>query len=116
MAATDSPERTTTREADRPTTTAGPRHDTAATTGSGKSGKATASLVLGILAIPAAIIPLFGLPIGLLGLVFALLARGEAKRRPVSNAGAATAGLVLSSIGLVLSVANMIGGIILATS
>jgi len=45
-----------------------------------------------------------------------LLARGEAKRRPVSNAGAATAGLVLSSIGLVLSVANMIGGIILATS
>ena len=114
MAATDSPERTTTREAERPPTTVTPPRDAPATTE--KSGKATAALVLGILSIPAAIFPILGLPIALVGLVLAIVARGEIKRRPVSNEGTAKAALVLCIIGLVLTLASMIGGVIIATS
>jgi hypothetical protein len=114
MAATDSPERTATREAERPTTTVTPRHEAPAT--GEKSGKATAALILGILSIPAAIFPILGLPIGLVGLVLALVARGEIKRRPVSNAGTAKTALILCCIGLILTVISMIGGVIIATS
>lgn len=59
----------------------------------------TAGLVLGILSIPAAIIPLLGIPISILGIVFS-------KRGLKNPNGKAIAGLTCSIIGLSLSVLN----------
>lgn len=80
------------------------------------SGRATAALVLGILAIPTALFPLIGLPIGLVGLILGLIAKGDIRRRGLTNMGHAKWGVILSSIGLVLTIANMVVGAIIATS
>ena len=103
MAATESPEQTTTttrppegrRFGDRPATT---------TTGTPASGRATASLVLGILSIPGALIPILGLALGVIGLIMGLTARGEMRRAGLSPTGKTTAGVVLSCIGIALAV------------
>jgi hypothetical protein len=63
-------------------------------------GKPVASLVLGILGLILWLIPLFGLPSTIVGLVFGI----NALKR--SEKGMAVAGVVLCSIGLLLSVAN----------
>lgn len=60
---------------------------------------ATAALVFGIISIPAAIIPLFGVPISILGIVCG------AKGMKYSN-GKAIAGLTCSILGLGLSLFN----------
>jgi hypothetical protein len=117
MAATDSPEtNTTTREAQQPTASRFDRPGAAPTTRGGRSGRATASMVLGIISIPAALFPILGLIIGVIGLTLGLLARGDIDRRGLSNRGQAVAGIVLNSIGLVLTIANMVAGAIIATS
>lgn len=72
------------------------------------SGKATASLVLGIIGLVAWYIPLFGLPITVIGLVMGFSAK------KVAPSGKVTAGIVLSIIGLVLSVINAAAGAYLA--
>jgi uncharacterized protein DUF4190 len=116
MAATESPETTTTtRERERP---AAPRADYAppATTTGGTSGRATAALVLGILAIPTALFPILGLIVGVIGLVLGLTAKSDIRRRGLANMGHAKWGVILSSIGLVLTVVNAIAGAIIATS
>lgn len=64
------------------------------------SGKATASLVLGIIGLIAWIIPLFGAPITIVGLVLGSIGMKSSKR------GMATAGLVMSIIGLVATLIN----------
>ncbi|SRR5712671_3862974 len=70
----------------------------------GPTGKATASLVLGILSIFGALVPLFGLPLSIIGLVMA------SKGMRSSRGGQARAGLVLSIVGLALSaIVFMIG-------
>jgi hypothetical protein len=70
----------------------------------GPVGKATASLVLGILSVVTAAVPLLGLPLSIVGLVLA----GKGARS--SRAGQARAGLVLSIVGLAItSVVFMIG-------
>jgi hypothetical protein len=91
------------------------RGEAPATTG-GTSGRATAAFVLGILAIPTALFPLIGLPIGLVGLILGLTAKGDIGRRGLTNMGHAKWGVILSSIGLVLTIANMVVGAIIATS
>jgi Domain of unknown function (DUF4190) len=118
MAATDSPETTTTREPDAPRATASPLDQHAPPTAStgGSSGRATASLILGIISIPAALIALLGIILGVIALVLGATARGDIRRRGLSNSGHAMAGMVLGSIGLVLGLANMIAGVIIATN
>ena len=61
------------------------------------SGKATASLVLGIASVPGALVPLIGFPLCVIGLVMAT--KGMRSTSP----GLAKAGLVLSIIGAALS-------------
>ncbi|MBP3753911.1 MAG: DUF4190 domain-containing protein [Lachnospiraceae bacterium] len=61
---------------------------------------AVASLVLGIISLIAWFIPLFGLPISIVGLVLGIKSVKSEKR------GMAIAGIVTSSIGLILSVVN----------
>ena len=65
------------------------------------NGKATASLVLGIVGLV-----LFGVVLGVLAIIFSGLAKGEIARSPgtYSNSGAATAGLVLGIVDIVAGV------------
>ena len=72
-----------------------------------KERNAKIGLILGILSIPAAVIPLFGVPIGVLGAVYSVKGMKESK-------GKSTAGLVCSIIGLIFSVANAVFGAYLA--
>ncbi len=69
-----------------------------------KNGKATAGLVLGIVSMVAWFIPLIGLPMSIIGIVYSSKGLKSAKR------GKAIAGLVLSIIGLVLSLINAAWG------
>jgi hypothetical protein len=87
-----------------------------ATTRGGSSGRATAALVLGILAIPTALFPILGLIVGVVGLVLGLTAKGVIRREGLTNMGHAKWGVILSSIGLVLTIINAVAGAIIATS
>jgi len=71
--------------------------------GDGK-GKATASLVLGVLSIIAWIIPLFGIPMTITGLVLGIKGLGPQRR------GTAITRIVLSTIFLILALLNAIVG------
>ena len=64
------------------------------------TGKATAGLLLGIFGMVAWIIPLFGLPITIVGLVM------SAKGMQSTSRTKAVAGLVLTIIGLVFTIVN----------
>lgn len=64
------------------------------------SGQATASLILGILALFGWCLPILGLPISITGLVLGI------KNLEAANRGAAIAGIVMNLIGLVLSLIN----------
>ena len=64
---------------------------------------AIAGLVLGILSIPSAILPILGLPIGILGIVFSI--KGMKKSQ-----GRAVGGLVCSIIGLLFTIINALAG------
>ena len=112
---THSPDTTTTHE--RETDRAGRfDRDGAPTTKAGTSGRATAALVLGILAIPTALFPILGLVVGLVGLILGLTAKSDIRRRGLTNMSHAKWGVILASIGLVLTVANGVVGAILASS
>ncbi|MEO0587883.1 MAG: DUF4190 domain-containing protein [Planctomycetota bacterium] len=76
----------------------------------GGGGRAIASLVLGCVAMIAWCIPLVGLPVSVVGLILGILDRQSPKR------GLAIAGVVLSSIGLALSLINAVVGAYLAIS
>lgn len=64
------------------------------------NGKATASMTLGIIGLIFWLIPLFGAPITIVGLVLGVKAQGIEK----STKG--TAGIVMCIIGLVLTIIN----------
>jgi hypothetical protein len=117
MATTDNPT-TTTREPEAPRATASPLDQHAPPTAStaGTSGRATAALILGIISIPAALIAILGIILGVIALVLGATSRGDIQRRGLRNSGHATAGMILGSIGLVLGLANMIAGIIATAS
>lgn len=72
------------------------------------SGKAIGSLVLGIIAMIAWLCPLIGLPIAIVGLILGILSLKTPKR------GLAIAGIVLSGIGLLLTLANAGLGVYMA--
>lgn len=82
------------------TTTGDPRHN----------GKATASLVLGIIGLFAWFIPLFGAPITIVGLILGVMGQKSEKK------GMATAGIVLSILGLIGTIINGIAGVIIGLS
>lgn len=65
-----------------------------------KSSKATASLVLGIIGMVAWILPIAGLPIQIVALVFGIKTINSNKK------GFAISGITLSIIGLVLTIIN----------
>lgn len=65
-----------------------------------QSGKATAGFVLGCVAILAWCLPIVGLPLTITGLVLSVKGLTSAKR------GQAIAGVILNSIGLLLSLVN----------
>lgn len=97
---------------ERPRTTpAGGGYARPATHAEGTPGRATAALILGILSIPAAVIAILGLVLGVIAIVMGATARSDIRRNRRSGAGTATAGVVLGSIGTLLAVANMIAGI-----
>lgn len=73
-------------------------------------GKATASLILGIIGMVAWLLPIAGLPVNIVG-----LALGTRGRRSSARA-LATWGVVLSSIGLGLSIVNAVLGILMRTT
>ena len=62
---------------------------------------AIAGLILGITGLLAWIIPIFGLPITITGLVLSIKARKD-----ISQRGMSTAGIVLNIIGLVATIVN----------
>lgn len=76
--------------------------------GNGGSGKAVTSLVLGILSLITWLLPILGLPMSIVG-----LALGISGQKNQEGKGMATAGMVLSIIGLVLSAINSIIGMVL---
>ncbi len=64
------------------------------------SGKAIASLVLGVISMLAWCLPIVGGPVAIVGLVLGIIARRGPGR------GLAVAGIVLSAIGLLASIIN----------
>lgn len=69
------------------------------------NGKAIASLVLGILGLGAWYLPLLGYPITIVGLVMGIMGLKSLKR------GMAIAGIVLSAIGLLLTIGSSVVGV-----
>lgn len=63
-------------------------------------GKCIASLVLGVCGLVFWLVPLFGYPITIVGLVFGIMEMKKGAK------GMAIAGFILSIIGLVLTIAN----------
>ena len=91
-------QRTATGEGYAPPAGAAPRAED-------RSGRALAALILGIISIPAALIAILGLVVGIVAVVLGATARGSRHR------GQATAGMVLGAIGIVLAIANMVAAV-----
>ena len=77
-----------------------PRNLAHAEVSAGSDGKATASLVLGLISVVTWIIPIIGLPTTITGLVLGIKGLGPQRR------GKAIAGVTLSIIFLVITVLN----------
>jgi hypothetical protein len=98
MSATDTPETTHAGgPAERPAAA------TTAPAAAPASGRATAALILGILSIPAALIPILGVILGVVGLILGITARSDMRRNGVAVPGKVKAAIVLASIGIGLS-------------
>lgn len=74
-----------------------------------KKGQALTSLILGLISIIAWIIPILGLPASIVGLVMGIIGRKSSRR------GMAIAGIILSSIFIIVSIANAALGAYLFT-
>ena len=68
------------------------------------SGKATASLILGIVAILAFWVPIAGVIAGAIAIVLGSSAKGDIRNRGLRGSGMATAGVTLGVIACLLSV------------
>ena len=77
--------------------------------GEDKRGKAMASFILGLVSMITWIIPLIGLPTTVIGLIMGIVGRRSSRR------GLAIAGIVLSSIFLLATIANAGFGVYLFT-
>lgn len=74
-------------------------------------GKAIAGLVLGIVAVALCWLPIIGIPLWVLALIFSILGRSDA-RKGAGGRGLATAGLILA---IVAAVANIVLTIVIFT-
>lgn len=81
-----------------------------------QNGLGLASLIVGIIALITSIIPLFGFPLGVVGLVLGILGLGRAKRGLATNRGVALAGVILSSLALLIAIVSGIAGVVLNMS
>lgn len=70
-------------------------------------GAATASMVLGIVGLVAWLLPLVGFPVNIVGLVLGLI---QGKHKTFNTA---KAGVIMSIIGLVLTVINSVAGAVM---
>ena len=94
------------------TTSASPldRHASPVAKG-GKTRRGTASLVLGILAVITFLIPIIGLILGIIGLVLGLTSRADCRRSGRPTPWQATAGAILSGLGIIAAVAIFVAAI-----
>ena len=85
--------------------------------GAVKDGRATASMILGILAIPLMILfwPI-GLVLAVVGIVLGVISRNNIRRNGLAGGGQATAGIACSVVALVLFVAVLAVGIAVFSS
>jgi hypothetical protein len=77
---------------------------------------ALAGFVLGIVSLLAWLIPLVGAPVAVVGLVLSAVGRSKVARTGARNGTQAAVGIVLSVVGLVLSIGNAALGAYLAMS
>lgn len=75
----------------------------------GRSGLASASRMLGFIGLLAWILPIVGFPIAVIGLVLGIVSLKD------GNRGKTLTGIVLCSVGLVLTLVNSAAGIYLYT-
>jgi len=69
-----------------------------------RNGMGTAALVFGILALLTCWFPFVGLLLGILAIVFAVIGRGRVKKLQATNKGAATTGLVLGILSVIVNI------------
>ena len=95
---------------DRAHTTASPidQHASPTADTAGRSGKATASFVVGIIAAIAALIPILGLILGITATALGGVAQGETKRNGKTNRWMAIAGLALGVLAIIGSIAIIV--------
>ena len=79
---------------------------------------ATASLVMGLLAMTCGLCCCYGMPFNLLGIVFSLIALGQIRDDPHSQQGrgVAIAGLVLSLLSLAMAALFLVFGLAISAS
>lgn len=77
-----------------------------------KNGKATASLVLGIISIVASLIPFAGGILGIIGLILGIIGLREINNLKQRNKNIAVAGIICSGLGILLSIIVFIVNII----
>lgn len=80
------------------------RHSSPVRTRGQVPGLAIASFVLGLLGALLFWVPIVGLLLGIIGLVFGLTSRGNAKRGSYASTWQATAGSILGGLAVVLSI------------
>lgn len=73
------------------------------------SGKALASMILGIVSLIFWLIPLFGAPLSIVGLILGIIGRNSDRK------GKAKAGIIMNCIALVLTIGNVALGAYLLT-
>jgi hypothetical protein len=82
--------------------------------GAPTSGKAIASLILGILSLGLCCVWWLSIPLGVVAVILGVMAKGEADQGRAGGRGLALAGLILGAIGaalaLILFIAAMVGG------
>lgn len=105
--ATTSPHPTVERErADQAPVARSPvdAHPSPVAAGGDRSGKATASMVLGIVGVLASVIPLLGWVLGGVALGLGLSARSQIRRHGMKGSGRATTGIVLGVLAIVAGI------------
>jgi hypothetical protein len=110
--ATHTPDETTAPSSERAAASPIDRHGSPVAETTGKSGKATTSMVLGIIGVLAgALIPILGLILGGIALGLGLTARSQIRERGLTGMGNATAGTILGIIAIVVSLAVWIAAV-----
>jgi hypothetical protein len=118
MAATDSPESAPRTETEAPRETASPldRHAPPTAAQGRRSGRATTALILGIISIPAALIPIAAWILGVVAIVLGATARGDIRRNGLLGGKQATAAIVCGAIGIFLGMIVFVAALSTSTS